>query len=129
MTPRKAQVQGKNEKTSLHFMEDMILCMERIRDCDPDLKSRTSFDEDPRALDALIRNILILGEAVKGVSAETKGKHPEFPWRRTAGLKGRITRKKPGIDPDVLSDFFGDELPALLKTLKKIYVLEKNHRS
>ena len=109
-------------------MEDVILCMERIRECLSDLKSRRSLKEDHHAADAVIRNIEIMGEAAKNVSAEIKRKHPEFPWRRIADWKSRIVTKKSAVDPEALSNLVRDELPELLKTLKKIYVAEKNHQ-
>ena len=36
--------------------------------------------------DAIIRNIQVMGEAVKKISAEMRAAHPEVPWRDIAGM-------------------------------------------
>lgn len=44
--------------------------------------SYDSFITDTKTQDAVIRNIEIIGEAVKGLSQEARDNYPEVPWRQ-----------------------------------------------
>ena len=41
----------------------------------------------PMVQDAVIRNLEIIGEAVKQVSEPVREKRPDVPWRAVAGLR------------------------------------------
>ncbi len=48
--------------------------------------------------DALLYNLLILGEAVNALGEETKAHHPEIPWRQIAGLRDLLAHEYYRID-------------------------------
>jgi len=48
--------------------------------------------------DAILYNLMILGEAVKGLSDETKAKRPEIPWRQISGLRDLLAHEYYRID-------------------------------
>jgi uncharacterized protein with HEPN domain len=60
---------------------------------------RDAFFADRKTQDAVIRNIEIIGQAVKGISDTTRGLKPEVPWRQIAGgarqAHPRILRRGP----------------------------------
>lgn len=43
--------------------------------------------------DAILYNLLIVGEAVKALGEETKVQRPEIPWRQIAGLRDRLAHE------------------------------------
>jgi uncharacterized protein with HEPN domain len=45
---------------------------------------RSEIEKDRKTLDAVVRNLEVLGEAAKRVPAEIRAKAPEFPWRLIA---------------------------------------------
>jgi uncharacterized protein with HEPN domain len=45
---------------------------------------------DRRIRDAVIRNLEIIGEAVKKLSDGFKKKHPKIPWRQIAGMRDKL---------------------------------------
>jgi uncharacterized protein with HEPN domain len=51
---------------------------------------REAFFDDAKTQDAAIRNIEIIGEAVRGVSQSTRLDHPEIPWTKIAGTRDRV---------------------------------------
>ena len=52
--------------------------------------------DDNLRRDALLYNLLILGEAVKALSEETKARRPETPWRQIAGLRDLLAHEYTG---------------------------------
>jgi uncharacterized protein with HEPN domain len=49
--------------------------------------------EDPMLRDALLFQFVVLGEAVKNLSDETRRSAPEVPWASIAGLRDLIAHE------------------------------------
>lgn len=50
--------------------------------------------------DAVIRNLAIIGEAVKRIPQEIRDLHPEIPWRKMSGLRDVLIHDYEGINPN-----------------------------
>ncbi len=50
---------------------------------------REAFFSDGKTQDAVIRNIEIIGQAVKGISDGTRALEPAVPWRQIAGMRDK----------------------------------------
>lgn len=71
------------------------------------------FRTDVRTQDAIIRNLQVMGEAVKKVSAEARGAHPEIPWKDIAGMRDRVVHDYFGISLDIVWDVVVNHIPPL----------------
>ncbi len=60
---------------------------------------KSTFLTDTKTQDAVIRNFEIIGEAIKRLSAETRQRAAEFPWKRWAGFRDVLIHQYDGIDP------------------------------
>jgi uncharacterized protein with HEPN domain len=67
----------------------------------------------PMARDAVVRNIEIIGEAVKRLPPELTSRHPEIDWNGWARLRDVLAHQYFGVDVDLLADAVDEELPAL----------------
>jgi uncharacterized protein with HEPN domain len=47
--------------------------------------------------DAVIRNLEIIGEAVKNISPVTRSHAPEVPWKKIAGLRDVLIHEQPAV--------------------------------
>lgn len=74
---------------------------------------RELFLADSRTQDAVLRNVEIIGEAVRGITDETRIAHPEVPWREMAGMRDRIIHDYSRVDLDVVWDVVSRDLPPL----------------
>lgn len=59
---------------------------------------KETFLRDSMIQDAVIRNFEIVGEAVKGLSAALRKKHPEVDWAGMAGFRDILIHQYFGID-------------------------------
>ena len=73
-------------------MKDDRVYLLHIRDAIARIESYTSGDksrflQDTMIQDAVIRNLEVIGEAVKNLSADLRSQHPQVPWGRIAGMR------------------------------------------
>jgi len=71
------------------------------------------FLRDTKVQDAVVRNLEIIGEAVKRLSQDFKRKHPEIEWKKIAGLRDRIVHDYFGVNWDIVWDVVRHRLPDL----------------
>lgn len=59
-----------------------------------------SFLDGSLIQDGVIRQLEIIGEAIKQVSAPLRESHPEIPWKDFAGMRDKLTHQYFGVDLD-----------------------------
>jgi len=70
--------------------------------------------------DGVIRQIEIIGEAAKNLSAETKEKNPAISWKDITGMRDKLIHAYFGVDMDAVWDTVEKDLPALKDAVKKL---------
>lgn len=81
---------------------------------------RSAFEKDDRTMDAVFRNLEVLGEAAKNVPEEFRKRYGEVAWRRIAGLRDILIHAYFGIDMDIVWDIINNKIPALKQQLDDI---------
>lgn len=74
---------------------------------------RAAFNADRKTQDAVVRNLEIIGEAVKRLSAGLTEAHPDIPWRQIAGMRDKLIHDYFGVDLDLVWEVVELELPRL----------------
>jgi len=82
--------------------------------------SYEDFKKNDMVIDAVVRNIEILGEASKSISDELKEKYPEIEWREISRTRDKIIHFYFGVDLDIIWDIITVDIPSLRKKLKRI---------
>jgi uncharacterized protein with HEPN domain len=70
--------------------------------------------------DAVIRRLLIIGEASKRVSEPTRKSLTTIPWSAISGMRNRLIHEYDEIDLDVVWDTIDKSLPILIVELEKL---------
>ena len=78
------------------------------------------FVNDDLHFDAVLRNLEIIGEAVKNISEETRQKFPNVKWRKIAGFRDIVAHEYFGVNEETVWDIVEKEIPALLDTVKSM---------
>lgn len=66
------------------------------------------------AYDAVLRNLAVVGEAVKSLPEGFKRKHADTPWNSIAGLRNVVIHEYFRVDADMIRDIVDNQLAPLL---------------
>lgn len=101
------------------FLRDIMTCIQRIETYVAGL-GRKDFFTDQKTMDAVMRNLEIIGEAAKKLPESIKEKYPNMEWRKLAGLRDILIHQYFGIDEDIIWDVLVNKIPEVKNELKKI---------
>ena len=82
--------------------------------------SYNDFVSDPKTVDAVIRNFIIIGEAASRVPSEIESMNPELPWKDMRDMRNFVVHEYFGISDKIIWDTIQDDLPPLIKFLEKM---------
>jgi len=69
------------------------------------------------AYDAILRNLAVIGEAVKSLPNDFKEGHPGTPWPSIAGLRKAVVHEYFRVNPELIRDIVDSQLAPLLDDL------------
>ncbi len=78
------------------------------------------FIQDTKTHDAVIRNIEIIGEAVKNLSDDVKISYDEIPWRNMAGMRDKLIHHYFGVNFNIVWNVVQNEFPTISEQVKKM---------
>ena len=78
------------------------------------------FANDEKSIDAVVRNIEIIGEATKHIPKSLRLKHVEVPWKEIIGTRSKVIHEYFGVDIEILWKTISEDIPALKKQIDKI---------
>ncbi len=85
-----------------------------------------SFLADERTVDAVIRNISLIGEAATHIPPQLQTAHPGVPWELMRGMRNVLIHEYFDIGLDILWVTIQDDLPALKVRLRTLLENEKS---
>lgn len=100
-------------------IEDMLESIEKILRYTRGL-TFDGFVTNDLVLDAVVRNLSILGEAAVHVPQAIVVQYPELPWMEMRGMRNVIVHEYFGADAVTIWDTIQNDLPPLVDQLKKI---------
>jgi uncharacterized protein with HEPN domain len=78
------------------------------------------FTHEDEKYDAVLRNLEIIGEAVKHIPDDIRDRYPKIKWRKIAGLRDIVAHEYFGISDELIWDIVQNEIPPLLKSIRAL---------
>jgi uncharacterized protein with HEPN domain len=101
------------------YLEDILEAGRKIRLYTTGL-SFEAFCDDSKTADAVIRNLEIIGEAVKQIPEPIRVKRPSMAWRKIAGLRDILIHAYFGVDLEMIWDVVKNKLPPLEESVSEL---------
>jgi uncharacterized protein with HEPN domain len=79
-----------------------------------------AFTADRKTVDAVIRNLIVIGEAAGRVPDDVALAHPEIPWKDMRDMRNLVIHEYFGVSDKILWDTLQRDLTPLLLLLKPL---------
>jgi len=108
-----------SKRNDKDIIQDIKECISRIISYTNNMEF-DDFANDFKTQDAVIRNIEIIGEAVKNLSDILKSEYSDIPWSDIAGTRDKLIHNYFGVNIDIVWSIANDEIPKLKEQIEKI---------
>jgi uncharacterized protein with HEPN domain len=98
-------------------INDIIFCCEKIIRFTSGI-NQEQLAEQELVMDAVLRNLEIIGEATKNIPEDVRAQMPGVEWKKIAGMRDWISHVYYRVDLDVVWDAVENKVPDLLRVLQ-----------
>lgn len=82
------------------------------------------FASDRKTIDAVVRNIEIIGEAAGLIPEEAQRRHSKIPWSRMRGMRNVLIHRYDQVSVPILWQTIKQNLPPLVPLLLEILEID-----
>lgn len=100
-------------------IEHMLEAIAKIQQYVSGLTEDT-FADQSMAVDAVIRNFQVIGEAVRHLPDDVQARYPEVPWSLMQGMRHILVHDYYAVKLDIVWRTIQQSLPPLLEPLRRI---------
>ncbi|HSA96887.1 MAG TPA: DUF86 domain-containing protein [Acidobacteriota bacterium] len=101
------------------YLEDILEAVRRIAAYTEGMDF-VAFAKSPMAIDAVVRNLEVLGEAAGRLPEELRAGAPEIEWRKIIALRDVLAHEYFGIHTKIVWDVVVEKLEPLEAACRKI---------
>ena len=102
------------------ILEEIIKFCSKINRYIKDM-DKEEFQKNELVIDAVLRNVELIGEASKRLPEDLKTDNPQIPWKKIIGLRNIVIHAYSDVDLDIIWDITTKNIPETKDLLNKIY--------
>lgn len=92
------------------YLDDILRAITNVEQYTIDMTSE-QFGADSKTQDAVVRNLEIIGEAVKRIPDTVRTAYPDIEWRPAAAMRDFLIHEYPEIDAQTVWDTIKMDFP------------------
>lgn len=100
------------EKDNKIFLLDILDCISAIDTFLVEYDFET-FSKDRKTVDAVVRNIEVIGEAANNLTVEFRSDNPQIAWRKMIDTRNRIVHGYASVDLEIIWNIAQSDLDQL----------------
>ncbi len=100
-------------------IEDILGCIKRIESYTSSC-TEESFAQNQLVIDAVVRNLEIIGEAARHIPEDLKTTHPEIPWAEMQAMRNLLAHEYFGVSIPIVWNTVKNNLPPLKPLLQDL---------
>lgn len=108
-----------SERDDLVFIKHILESIEAIEEFSAGI-SKEEIASNRMRQSAIVRELEVIGEAVKNISEKLKNKHPGIKWKAIAGTRDKMIHHYFGVDLNVVWEIIEKDIPLLKKQILEI---------
>lgn len=116
-----------SKRRDWNFLNDIREAIQRISTYTADM-TYDQFMEDIKTQDAVVRNLEVIGEAAKNLTANLRKTRPQLPWKDLMGMRDKMIHHYFGINYEIVWTIAKEELAGLLPHLEEMLVKTQHTR-
>jgi uncharacterized protein with HEPN domain len=101
------------------FLTDMLEVIEKIQRYTAG-QTFEQFEENDILVDAVVRNLEVIGEAAKYIPTEWRKRYPAIDWRRVVGFRNIVIHSYFAVDVEVVWTIATQQLDELKQVLTQM---------
>ena len=101
-----------SKRDPLVLLEDIMLAIQKIGRYTSQM-DHDAFLTNDLVIDAVARNLEIIGEASRQLPEEFRRVHTQISWTQIAGLRNRVVHDYFGLDLEIIWEIIQHDLPDL----------------
>ncbi len=83
-------------------------------------RGRAAFEQDELLQTWFVRQLQVIGEAVRGIPEEVRALAPDVPWPKIVGMRHVLVHGYFEIDTAIVWDAVATDVPALKEPLERL---------
>ncbi len=107
------------KRTYKDYILDILTSIDEIEEFTEGMDFE-EFAVDKKTINAVIRSLEVMGEAVKKIPREIREKYPDIPWKYLAGMRDKLIHEYHGVDLEIVWEVIRTEIPPLRQRFEKV---------
>ncbi len=99
------------------YLRDILKALEKVQSYVED-RDKNTFSDDNLRVDAVLHNLIIIGEAAKHIPDNIRDKINAIEWRKIAGFRDIAVHQYFKVNIDIVWDIIQNHLPVLKQQIE-----------
>lgn len=100
-------------------VQDILECMDRIAEYTAGM-SYEAFLDNRLVIDAVVRNLEVIGEAARHIPEEVQRQFPDIPWVEMKGMRNILIHEYFGVSLEIVWKTVQENLPPVEPKLREV---------